>query len=315
MADGVAESVDEGARQYNPEHARGVRRVTWGGLIANVLLAAAKFVGGLVGHSQAVVADAVHSLTDLTTDFAVLVGLRYWSAPADHDHPYGHRRIETLISAMIGLLLAVVGLGIAYNGIASLGEPAGVAPGWLALAATILSIVVKEGLYRWTVRVGTRIRSSALIANAWHHRSDAFSSLPAAAAVGIAMVVPGWGFVDGVGAVVVALFILYAAWQITVPAAAELVDRGASEEVYRQLEQVAREVEGVQDVHALRTRYVSSRLVVDLHVLVDGELTVREGHDVSENVKHRLLAANQDVVDVVVHLEPDDDHERSVSSS
>ena len=276
------------------------------GLAVNVLLAGLKFAGGLLGGSQAVVADAVHSVSDITTDVAVLVGLRYWSKPADADHPHGHRRIETLVTLSMGLVLALVAAGLLWNALATLSERHNRTPGWVALYAALLSLVCKEALYRWTAAAGRRIKSMPLIANAWHHRSDALSSIPAALAVGGAMVAPSWAYLDHVGAAVVSFFIFQAAFKIVRPAIGKLADAGASDEKVRQILRVAKETEGARDAHGLRTRYAGCMsLAVDLHVLVDAGMTVRDGHMIAEKVKERLLAADPDIVDVVVHLEPD----------
>jgi cation diffusion facilitator family transporter len=281
-----------------------VRRVTWVGLAVNLLLAGLKFVGGALGASQAVLADAVHSLSDSTTDLAILIGVRFWSAPADRDHPHGHRRIETLITALIGLSLAAVAVGLTYNALTTLEQPHARPPGWIAFAAATASIAFKEALYRWTAAVGRRVRSTAVIANAWHHRSDGLSSVPAALAVAGARLYPAWSFLDHIGAIVVSLVILQAAWRIVWPALKELTDIGAPDEQREQIRGIALGTEGVEQVHAIRTRYVGSSLAVDLHVLVDGEMSVRQGHEISAEVKRRLLAQGPELVDVVVHLEP-----------
>ncbi len=292
----------------DPERARQVKRVTWGALAANVVISAAKLAAGIFGHSQALVADSVHSMSDSVTDVAVLVGVRYWSAPADANHPHGHRRIETLITAAIGLLLFAVAGGIVYHAIVTLHQEDEGVPGWVAFAAALVSIAGKEGLYRWTAAVGRRIRSPAVVANAWHHRSDGLSSVPAALAVLAARLLgPEWVFIDHVGAVVVSLFILRAAWRIVRPALGELVDVGAPREEREQVQRIAEATAGVRAVHKLRTRYSGSGLEVDLHVKVDPELSVREGHDISEDVKRRLIAEGPGVLDVVVHLEPQED--------
>lgn len=285
-------------------HVAQVRRVTWVGLAANLALSALKFVAGVVGSSQAVVADAVHSLSDGITDVAILVGVRYWSRPPDDDHPHGHRRIETLVTSLIGLLLAIVALGIACNAIVTLHNKHAGSPGWIAFAAAVASILVKEILYRWTVRTGKRIKSPAVIANAWHHRSDGLSSVPTALAVGTAALSPSWSFLDHVGAVVVSLFILQAAWRIAAPAVGQLVDAGVSQADRDKIQEIALSVTGVEYVHAIRTRYIGSGVEVDLHVKVDADLTVRQGHDISEVVKDRLISEGPEVVDVVTHLEP-----------
>jgi cation diffusion facilitator family transporter len=293
--------------QDTPCESAAVRRVTWLGLGANLALAGLKFAAGFAGRSQALVADGVHSVSDSSTDLAILVGVRYWCAPADASHPHGHRRIETLITLAIAVVLAAVAVGLAYDSLASYAEPHKVPPGWIALVAAAVSVLVKEAMYRWTASVGRRARSGALLANAWHHRSDALSSVPVIVAVIGARIEPGWWFLDHVAAVVVAVFILSAAWKIGWPAAKELVDAGAPQKVRAEIERIARSVEPVCHVHAVRTRYVGPGVVVDLHVKVDGALTVREGHDVSEQVKGRLLAEGPDLVDVVVHLEPCDE--------
>jgi cation diffusion facilitator family transporter len=281
-----------------------IRRVTLVGLVINVALSALKFAAGILGNSQAVLADAVHSLSDTATDVAVLVGVKFWSKPPDECHPYGHRRIEFLVTIFIGLLLAVVALGLSYNALATLHEVQTRPPGAIAFFAAVVSIISKELLYRWTITKGREIKSTALIANAWHHRSDGLSSIPAAVAVAGAALVPRLSFLDHLGAIVVSMFILQAAWKIVRPSVEQLVDRGAPEEICRGIEQLAFATPGVQDVHAIRTRHIGSGIEVDLHVLVDPTLSVEEGHEISEEVKRRLIEYVSDVVDVVVHLEP-----------
>ncbi|MGC9514185.1 cation diffusion facilitator family transporter [Methanocrinis sp.] len=281
-----------------------VKRVTLTGLVINLALSALKFAAGILGNSQAVLADAVHSLSDTATDIAVLVGVRLWSKPPDECHPYGHRRIEFLVTIFIGLLLAAVALGLSYNALATLHEVQTKPPGAIAFFAAILSIFTKELLYRWTITKGREIKSTALIANAWHHRSDGLSSVPVAAAVAGAALVPGLAFLDRLGAIVVSIFILQAAVKIVRPSVEQLVDRGAPEEICLGIEQLAFATPGVRDVHAIRTRHIGSGIEVDLHVLVDPGLSVEKGHEISEEVKRRLIEYVSDVVDVVVHLEP-----------
>jgi cation diffusion facilitator family transporter len=292
---------------HDPRYRGQIRNVTLVGAAVNIMLAALKGVLGWLGGSQAVVADAVHSLSDLATDVAVLVGAHYWSAPADEDHPHGHGRIETLVTAFIGLSLAGAAVLIAWHGIATLRQPDIMPPTWIALLAALISIVVKEGLYRWTVAVGRRARSSAVVANAWHHRSDAYSSIPAAIAVAVAAIWPELAFVDHLGAAVVAIFIFRAGWGILEPALGSLVDRAAPQQMREQIERIAMQVSGVQAVHGVRTRYTGMAIQVDMHVLVNGDLTVRDGHEIAEAVKRRLIEDEPDVVDVVVHLEPNDE--------
>jgi cation diffusion facilitator family transporter len=284
--------------------AREVRRVTFYGLFVNLTLAAAKFVVGTLGASQALMADAVHSLSDSATDVVVLVGSRYWSAPADADHPHGHGRYETLISLIIGISLAGVGVGLCYRGVLSLQAPPKSPPGWIVLAAACAAAVIKEILYHWTARVGKRVKSSAAIANAWHHRSDALSSVPVAAAALGSKLNPSWVFLDPVAAVLVSVFIIHAAAKIAMPALNELLDRGANKAERETIRALALDTPGVMAVHALRTRHIGPGLQVDIHVLVAPDLSVREGHNIAGAVKSHLVTQGPDVMDVLIHVEP-----------
>ena len=287
---------------------REVKRVTWVGLATNVALSIMKLVGGTLGRSHAVVADGVHSLSDTATDLAILIGVHYWSAPPDASHPHGHKRIETLISAVIGLILAGVAVGLIFDAVSSIHGVEQEPPLWIAFYVALISILAKELLYRYTVSVGKRIGSSAVVANAWHQRSDMLSSIPAALAVLGAKVLPEWPFLDSIGALVVSLLILRAAWQIVLPALKQLTDSGASPEELKEIEAIASEIAGVLNVHAIRTRYMGAGLHVDLHIEVDGDLTVRKGHDLSMSVKQVLIKQGPNIHDVVVHLEPEGDH-------
>ena len=280
-----------------------VRFAGWMGLVVNLALAAAKLSAGLLGHSQAVVADAVHSLSDIVTDIALILGVRYWSAPADERHPHGHRRFETLVTVFIGLMVAAAAVGIGWDAVTSFGRPSH-PPSAIALAAALLSIGVKEALYRWTAKMGKKTGSSALVANAWHHRTDALSSVPVAIAVSIAMIDHRFAVVDQIGALVVAVFVLHAAFRIIRPALEELVDAGAPKAHRKELERLALEVEGVRAAHALRTRYIGSELAVDVHVEVDADLSVADGFAIASKVKKDLLQRGRDVADVVVQIEP-----------
>lgn len=296
--------MDASTPAQKERDAQAIRRVTWAGLAVNLLLAAFKFVAGVWGHSQAIVADGVHSLSDLATDLAVLWGLPFWTAPADESHPYGHRRIETLITAGIAVSLGAVALALGWRALGTLARAHVEPPGGIAAAAALASVLLKEGLYRWTLAVGRRTRSSAVIANGWHHRSDAFSSVPVLVAVAVAAARPGWAFLDDVAALLVAVVILRLSWRLALPAWHELADRGATGEDLRAIQAIAERVEGVRALHELRTRRMGAGLYVDLHILVDDNMTVRRGHEISERVKRALLEAGPDIVDVMVHLEP-----------
>jgi len=284
-----------------------VRRVTIWGMYVNIALSGIKFTCGWIGHSQAVIADAIHSLSDLATDIAVLIGSRYWSQPADAEHPHGHGRIEIVVTALLGFVLLAVGVGIGWNALVTLQQRHEAnleAPKWIAFWAAVLSIFSKEALYQWTVIVGRSIKSQAVVANAWHHRSDGFSSIPAAVSVAGAAISPEWTFLDHVGALIVCLFILQAAWSIMAPAFNQLIDAGASAKEIEQIEATALTVAGVKSVHAIRTRSIGSGTALDLHIQVDGNLTVEAGHEISGIVKKQLKMKCPDVVDVIVHIEP-----------
>ncbi|MGA1824819.1 MAG: cation diffusion facilitator family transporter [bacterium] len=292
--------------RQNAKNRRDVQRITWIGLAVNVVLSVLKFIVGILGASQAVIADAVHSLSDMATDIAVLFGVIYWSAPADEEHPFGHSRIEAIITAIIGFVLLFMAFGIGYRALCSIRGAYLKQPTWIAIVGPFISIICKEILYHWTVSIGKRVKSSAVIANAWHHRSDAFSSIPALIAVGAAAINPKWAFVDHVGAFIVSLFIIKIAYDIITPAFSELSDAGASKIERAKIESLVLNIHGVHAVHAIRTRKFGSGFLVDLHILVDGEISVRKGHTISEDVKKELIKNGPEILDVVVHIEPDE---------
>ncbi|KAF1079462.1 MAG: Cobalt-zinc-cadmium resistance protein [Candidatus Rifleibacterium amylolyticum] len=282
------------------------RRVTLAGLIINLFLTVIKIVAGIYGNSQSVIADGIHSLSDSATDIAVLVGLKYWNEPPDLCHPYGHRRIETMVTVVIGIALALAGIFLGSEAVEKFRSGGYVVPETVTLAVAIISVVVKEFLFRWTYNVGEKLKSSALKANAWHHRTDSFSSIAVALAIGMALIDPKWALLDPVAALAVGAFILQAAWKIATPALRELADAGATAEDLKNIEKLVLEVEGVVSVHALRSRFHGAGLQVDLHIQVDGGLSVREGHVISGKAKRRLIEDGPDIVDVLVHIEPAD---------
>ncbi|MBP5187714.1 MAG: cation transporter [Fibrobacterales bacterium] len=286
-------------------------QVTGVGLASNVALSALKIGVGSACASQTLVADGVHSFSDAATDIAVIVGSRFWSAPSDEEHPYGHRRIETIVTLFIGLSLMMVGFNIVVHsvGLFVRGDFAP-PPGFAAILVALLSIGLKEYLYRWTNAEGKRLQSSALVANAWHHRSDALSSLPALFALVAANVRPDWTFVDMLGAVLVSLFIFRSAVAIAWPCLQELGDSAAPRPVTLLVGDALRSVEGVEQVHQLRTRRVGSSLYCDVHIVVDGDIPVREGHRIADAARDAVLAEVPAVIEVLVHVDPDDDSER-----
>ncbi len=282
-----------------------VRQVTWVGLGVNVFLAIFKITAGIIGASQALVADGVHSVSDMASDLMILVGARFWSKPPDSCHPHGHQRLETVVAFVIGILLVMTALGMLINAGQNLlvENPR---PGGIAVMAASASLAMKEILYHYTIRKSRRIRSLALQANAWHHRTDAMSSIPVLMAIIAVRLRPEWGFLDPIAAIAVVFFIIYAGYRIVKPSIQKLIDAGASPETISKIRQVIKSVPGVNNTHHIRTRYISdSRLSVDLHIQVDGALTVHEGHAIGHDVRKKLVDAFPDIIDVVVHVEPD----------
>ena len=300
----------QNTKPYNREQGElctAVKRVTLGGLVINLILSMFKLAAGVFGHSQAMIADAVHSLSDSVTDVAILFGVRFWSAPPDERHPYGHWRIETLITTAIGLVLIAVAIGISMNSIQTIKDGHVNPPSWIAFYAAVASLITKELLYHWTARTGRRLNSSSVVANAWHHRSDAMSSIPAGIAILTARLKPEWGFVDHIGAIMVSGFVLYAAWGIIRSATGDLTDEAAPEALLAEIRAICQHLAGVSSVHAVRTRKVGPGYHLDLHVLVNPVFSVRQGHDIATQVKHRLIGQLPQVRDVIVHIEPDDE--------
>lgn len=281
-----------------------VRKVTLWGLVINVILTTFKIIVGHIGGSSSVIADGVHSLSDCSTDIAVIVGVKYWNKAPDEDHPYGHRRIEAIVSAFIGLILGVVGFYLIWDAIAKLHVGKYRVPEWSTFIIAIVSVVLKEILYHWTYRKSYELKSSALKANAWHHRSDAISSIPVALAIAFTKYDSSWAMLDSIASVAVSFFILQGAYAIVKPALLELTDAGASEASLKKIEEIVTGVEGVLSIHALRSRYIGSGWQVDLHIQVDPEITVFEGHAIAGHAKRLLLEEGPDIIDVLVHLEP-----------
>jgi cation diffusion facilitator family transporter len=277
---------------------------TWVGIVVNIFLTIFKIIAGIVGRSQAVLADGIESLMDIGTSSVIIVGVRYWSKPPDESHPHGHRRIETLISLFIGVVLFIVASSIIFRAIVTMRQQHTEPPGSIAIAGALTSIIFKELLYHWTIRIGKRIKSSAVIANAWHHRSDAFSSIPTLLAVVGARLLPGWYFLDHLGAIIATMFIYQSGGRIIWAALRELSDAAAGNDVFAEIKDLSLSVNGVKNIHKVRTRQLGAGIEVDLHVQVDKNLTVEEGHLIAAQVKYKLLQDGPEIIDVIVHIEP-----------
>lgn len=281
-----------------------IQKITLIGLVANILLSIIKFLIGFLGNSQAVVADALHSFSDTTSDLVILFGVKYWTAPPDEGHPYGHQKIETFITILIGFILIFVACAIGYNGIASLQKTQPSELNWIVVIGPLISIVVKELLFKATYKVGIKTNSSSLKANAWHHRTDALSSIPVLIAVIASLIDPRLRFLDQIGAIIVSAFIIKVGLQIFFININDLLDTGISKEIIIEMEKNINSIQLVKGVHKLRTRKLANCIYIDLHLEVDGQLSVTKGHDVSEEVKQSLIQNNPRIIDVMVHLEP-----------
>lgn len=288
---------------------REIYKITILGSVCNLLLLLFKFVAGIVGHSAAMLADAVHSLSDFVTDIIVLLFVRISNKPMDRGHKFGHGKYETLATALIGIILFGVGLGILWNGATSIwaylqGKPLG-EPGMLALWAALLSIVTKEILYQYTVFVGKRVESTAVVANAWHHRSDAFSSIGTALGIGGAILLgPQWRVLDPLAAVAVSFFIMKVAYELGMPCIEELMEKSLPEEIEQEIERTLTSIPGVSEPHNLRTRKIGNRNAADLHVRMDGSMTVAESHEITKQMEARIRTILGADAFINIHVEP-----------
>lgn len=283
--------------------------VTKVAIVSNVLLTAFKFFAGIIGNSSAMVADAVHSLSDFMTDIAVIAGLKVAKKPGDSTHNYGHGKIETLSAAFIGLVLVAVGFGIFWSGLQkviafSQGEVLPV-PSRIALVAAVLSIVIKEWLYRYTMVYARKLRSDALTANAWHHRSDAFSSIGTMIGIGSAILLGGkWVVLDPIAAVILSFFIFKVAFDISYKNLNELLEASLDSATYRNIEEILISTEGVLGFHELKTRKIGNAMAADVHIEVDRNLNIVDAHEISTHVEDRLKEVCGNNGYFSIHVEP-----------
>ncbi len=284
-------------------------RVTWIGSIVNFGLLVFKFVAGIVGHSAAMVADAVHSLSDFVTDIVVIAFVRISGKPEDEDHGYGHGKYETLATAIIGIVLFFVGVGILVNGATTVADTLGgqplEAPSLIALVAAAASIILKELLYRYTIHAGKRLRSQAVVANAWHHRSDAFSSI--GTLVGIAGAIflgERWRILDPIAAIVVSAFIIKVAIQLLKPCVDELLECSLPAEVETRIREIILSFPAVSAPHHLRTRRIGNHIAIEVHVRMDGATPLAAAHSVATDIEQRLKAEFGEDTHIGIHMEP-----------
>jgi cation diffusion facilitator family transporter len=289
----------------NPERFAAAQKSTWVSIGINLMLTFLQVLGGFFAHSQALMADGLHSLSDLFSDVLVLFANRHGNVHADANHPYGHARFETAATLILGVLLAVLGIGLLVAAAMRLQHPSAVqAVNPVALGIGLIALFAKEGMFRYMLAVAKRVRSQMLVANAWHARSDAASSL--VVIVGIVGNLLGFTFLDLVAAAVVGVMIAHMGSKLAIEAMAELIDTGLDEEEVEAIKQTLLNTPGVRSVHELRTRKMADNALVDAHVIVDPKISVSEGHYIAESARHAVLK-NHHVLDVMVHIDPEDD--------
>lgn len=291
------------------EREQRIYRVTLTGSVVNLLLLLFKFAAGILGHSAAMVADAVHSLSDFATDLIVIAFVRISSKPEDAHHAYGHGKYETLATAIIGTVLFGVAVGIFWNGCHAIydvicGEELP-PPGILALGAALLSVVLKEWVYRYTIHVGKQVRSAAVVANAWHHRSDALSSVGTTVGIGGAVLLGSyWTLLDPLAAVVVSLFIARVSVKLLVPCVDELLEKSLAPEVEETIRSIILKEPGVSQPHHLRTRRIGNAVAIEVHIRMEGSLPLTQAHEAASSIERQLKQQFGPNTFVSIHVEP-----------
>ena len=280
-----------------------IRSITLWGALLNIVLMLLKIVSGLLIRSSALIADGVHSLTDLATDLVILLGARLSSRPADATHPYGHRKFDTIASQLIAFILIAVGFSFVFSaGIAIFRKEVNY-PGVLMLAVAAISVVSKEIIFHITRKVSRTTKSAALYANAWHHRSDSFSSM--AVLIGGAASILGWGYADHMAAIIVGIMIMGVAGKIFYDNLIELTEHSADKKSIQTIEKILSHAQDISGWHALRTRSLGGELFLDCHIIVDPELTVLESHKIIEKIEEQIQSELSKPVNILIHIDPE----------
>lgn len=274
-------------------------------IIANVVLAAFKLVAGILAHSGAMISDAIHSASDVFSTFVVMIGIKIASKEPDEEHPYGHERMECVAAIILATILCITGLGIGKNALSNITGNSGemAVPGMLALIAAIVSIIVKEAMFWYTRHYAKMIDSGALMADAWHHRSDALSSI--GAFIGIIFARMGYVMMDSIACLVICVFIVKAAYDIFKDAIDKMVDKSCSLEVEAEIRTIVMSVDGVKGIDSLSTRLFGNKMYVDIEIRADGEKTLNETHEIAEAVHDSIEAQFEKVKHIMVHVNPD----------
>ena len=291
------------------EREKGIYKITIVGSILNIILLALKFIAGIVGNSAAMIADAVHTLSDFITDIIILVFVRISNKPKDKNHDYGHGKFETLATLMIGLILLFVGLGIAWNGTSIIisvfkGEVLE-SPGMIALVMAVISIISKEALYWYTIINGKKLKSEALVANAWHHRSDGLTSIATTIGIGGAIFLGDkWTILDPLSALFVSIFIIKIAFQLMKPCIDELMEKSLPEKVENEITTIVESFKDVSDLHNLRTRKVGNYCAIEFHIRLESSISLEKAHDIVTKIEKQLKEHYGEKTHVIIHMEP-----------
>lgn len=293
-----------------------IYKVTAIGSVVNILLVIFKFVAGIVGRSSAMVADAVHSLSDLLTDLIIVVFVRKAAKPIDHTHEYGHGKFETLATLIIGVILFLVGIGIMASGVEDCIKffqgDRGERPRIIALIAAILSIVLKEGTYRYTLSQGNKIKSPVLVANAWHHRSDAYSSIATLIGVAGAMFLGKNGLIlDPLAAILVSFYICKSGIDVIKPSIEELLEKSLPESTEKEIREILKSIEGIEGIHNLKTRKIGNRIAIEAHAEMDGSISLEKAHEIATNAEKAIKKKYGQKTHIGIHMEPQKRHHTS----
>jgi len=296
--------------------AKKANKITWVGFFINLILTSIKLLAGIMGNSNAMIADAIHSVSDFTTDIVVLISFRVVRKPADKDHNYGHGKFETLATTIIGIALFIVGLGILYSSgkniySAILLKTYLESPGIIALITALLSMITKEILFRLTLKTGLEIKSSAVIANAWHHRSDAVSSIGTFIGIGGAILLgDNWRVLDPIAAIIVSIFIMKTAYDISIGSIKELLEESLDDSTNKNILELIENINQVKSPHDLKTRKVGNKIIIDIHINVKNNLSIVEAHKINDEIERQIKEIYGDNTIINIHTEPEEDNEK-----
>jgi cation diffusion facilitator family transporter len=281
-------------------------RASYVGAAINVFQTVIKISFGILGQSAALIADGIHSLSDLLSDLLVIIAVKLGSREADYEHPYGHRRFETIATVILGVSLVVIGGGVTWSVMNRMAHPEHLpVPNLIGMGIAALSIFINEGLYQYTKRIARKTRSKLLLANAWHQRSDAISSI--VVLFGIGAVILGYPLADAIAAIVVALMVAKIGLNLVLESIKELVDTSLPPKLVAEIRKAIMSIDGVEGIHLLRTRQMGEDALIDAHIIVDPRITVSEGHSIGDTVRDELISRFDDIMDVLVHVDPEDD--------